>query len=181
MEIRREMEHFTCCHTKILVTNVELSTATSKWNGQELWSPNKLANLQCMYEVCTCAAIASLLIRSVVCDLELSAILEMPRCSRAKPAQDVWAHDLLQKDPKVSAKWSDNGIKLNIKNLQCWSSWKCSSYHEWWWRRKIWSYALFVISYHLNILSCAKIKAVPILLSTLLCKPFRSSCLSVLK
>jgi hypothetical protein len=127
MEIRREMEHFTCCHTKILVTNVELSTATSKWNGQELWSPNKLANLQCMYEVCTCAAIASLLIRSVVCDLELSAILEMPRCSRAKPAQDVWAHD------------------------------------------------------HLNILSCAKIKAVPILLSTLLCKPFRSSCLSVLK
>lgn len=76
----------------------------------------KLANLQCMY-LCTCGAIASLLIRSVVCDLELSAILEMPCCSRAKPAQDVWAHDLLQKDPKVSAKWSAKRNEIEHKEI----------------------------------------------------------------
>jgi hypothetical protein len=35
-------------------------------------------------------------IPSVVCDLELGAVLKMPRCSWAEPATNVWTHDLQQ-------------------------------------------------------------------------------------
>jgi len=46
---------------------------------------------------------------SVVRDLELGAILQMPRRSRTKPAKNVWTQDLLQiRWTKDSVKWNDN-------------------------------------------------------------------------